>query len=101
MKGRIHVFHRNLNGTFRRRYRMHKRFILLARILFCSLLLSYMLGIDSYRCKGVLMVSEIPMDFTKYPKAKLCLKRGIYHALYSDQLITKEQLVRLLAALPP
>lgn len=47
------------------------------------------------------MVSEIPMDFTKYPKAKLFLKRGIYHALYSDQLITKEQLVRLLAALPP
>lgn len=47
------------------------------------------------------MVSEVLIDLSKYPKAKLCMKRGIYHALYSDRLITKEQLLRLLAALPP
>lgn len=36
-----------------------------------------------------------------YPKAKSLFKKGLYHSLYQDRLITKEQLYQLIRLLPP
>ena len=49
-----------------------------------------------------MLKSEHPVcSLMDYGKAKNGWKRGIYHALYADKLITKDQLYALLNLLPP